>query len=56
VLAGIQKMISTVHGELASLRNKLLHRPIRFADRVAVIRSAGKIRIRERNPPVRLIP
>ena len=34
--------------------DQLLHRPIRLANRIPVIPRAGEIRIRKRNPPVRL--
>ena len=40
-------------GELDT--NELLYRAIRFTDRIAVITGPSEIRIRERNPPMRLI-
>lgn len=36
--------------------NQLLHRPIRLANRIPMIARTREIRIRKRNPSVRLIP
>src|SRR2546423_15536152 len=41
---------------MRSSTKELLNRAICFADGVAMVTGAGKVRVRKRNPPVRLIP